>query len=61
LKRGQVFLFEFADEIDAFLEGDLGGLKKLNEADAVIAIEVSAQIRLKSLGIKVYNTLSFFG
>ena len=61
MKRGQVFLFEFADEIDAFLEGDLGGLKKLNEADAVIAIEVSAQIRLKSLGIKVYNTLSFFG
>jgi len=61
LKNGQVFLFEFADEIDAFLKHDLDGIKKLSEADAVIAIEVSAQIRLKSIGICAYNTSRFFG
>jgi hypothetical protein len=61
MKGGKVFLFEFADDVEAFLDQNIDGIQKLNEAVGVIGLQPSAQIKLKSIGVDVYNTLPFFG
>ena len=61
MKGSKVFLFEFADDVEAFLEKNIDGAKKLKEAKGVIALQPSAQIKLKKIGVVAYNTLPFFG
>ena len=61
MKGEKVFLFEFADDVEAFLDQNIDGIQKLNEAVGVIGLQPSAQIKLKSIGVDAYNTLPFFG
>jgi len=61
VKAGKVFLFEFADDVEAFLCQNIDGIQKLNEAAGVIGLKPSAQIKLKNIGVDAYNTLPFFG
>ena len=61
MKGGKVFLFEFADDVEAFLDQNIDGIQKLNEAVGVIGLQPSSQIKLKSIGVDAYNTLPFFG
>ena len=59
MKGGKVFLFEFAEDIDAFLDQNINGIQKLNESKGVIGLRPSAQIKLKSIGVDAYNTHTF--
>ena len=61
MKGEKVFLFQFADDVETFLDQNIDGIQKLNEARGVIGIQPSAQIKLKSVGVDAYNTLPFFG
>ena len=61
MKGGKVFLFEFADEVEAFLDQNIDGIQKLNEAAGVIGLKPSAQIKLKNIGVDAYDSLPFFG
>ena len=61
VKGGKVFLFEFSDEVEAFLNQNIDGIQKLNEAAGVIGLKPSAQIKLKNIGVDAYDTLPFFG
>ena len=61
MKGGKVFLFEFANDVESFLDKNIDGIQKLNEAAGVIGLKPSAQIKLKSIGVDEYNTLPFFG
>jgi hypothetical protein len=44
MKGGKVFLFEFADDVEAFLDQNIDGIQKLNEAVGVIGLQPSTPI-----------------
>ena len=56
-----LIVFEFADEIDAFLKNQQGLPHLKDDAISILAIEPCAQAKLRCLGIPYHNTMPFFG